>query len=272
MDRPEFGTRKPDEIRRGEIQLLVDAMAGQGLSGSRIRNVINSLRALYTYMISRDLCPASPVASIRLPAMDETPRDRVATPPEFARLLSALPAEDALPYALAGYASGRRAEIRKLTWPNVGFAEELIFFGRDGARKSRAARRRAPLVSPLRTMLRTEWLRQGKPSTGLVCPGLKPGGRNSGLLSFEALQARADDLWEPKDEDGKLILAKKIGDRITAARAATPAPPGSTPQASAPSSRPRSWATLLPVASPRPATRTSATTTCGQPVRCSLSF
>jgi integrase len=44
---------------------------------------------------------------------------------------------------------------------------------------------------------------------------MKPGGRNSGLLSIEALQARANERWEPTDESGKPIPAKKVANRIT---------------------------------------------------------
>jgi integrase len=36
------------------------------------------------------------------------------------------------------------------------------------------------------------------------------------MLSFEALQARADDRWEPKADDGKPIAGAKVGERITA--------------------------------------------------------
>lgn len=34
------------------------------------------------------------------------------------------------------------------------------------------------------------------------------------MLSFEALQTRADDIWEPKDKDG-IPTGLKLGERIT---------------------------------------------------------
>ena len=46
--------------------------------------------------------------------MDATPIERVASPAEFADLLAALPLDKALPYALAGYGMGRRAQIVRL--------------------------------------------------------------------------------------------------------------------------------------------------------------
>jgi len=65
-------------------------------------------------------------------------------------------------------------------------------------------------------MLRRSLLERGRPDGGdLLCPGRKPGGRNSGMLSFEGLQKRADDTWEPKDKYGR-PLGAKVGDRMTA--------------------------------------------------------
>ena len=51
--------------------------------------------------------------------MDAKPRDRVATPAEFAQLLAALKPPDALPWALAGNATAREQEIRVLDWSHV---------------------------------------------------------------------------------------------------------------------------------------------------------
>lgn len=215
---PELGSKRLDGVRRGDVQRLVDYMVDEGISGSRIRTVVHALRSLYTYAIDRDICHASPVASsIRMPAMGETPRDRTATPAEVKVLLDALPLRDRVPFALAAYAGGRRKEIRHLRWEHFDLDAGLLGWGRDPrARKSARADRHAPIVRPLERILRMWWEEQGRPAAGLVCPGHKPGGRNSGLLSFEALQRRADAVWEPKDREGRPILERKVGDRITA--------------------------------------------------------
>ena len=74
-----------------------------------------------------------------------------------------------------------------------------------------------PLVRPLKLILRRELLRRGRPEPeALLCPRPKPGGRNSGMLSFEGLQKRADDTWEPKHKQGKPIPGANMGERITA--------------------------------------------------------
>ena len=104
---------------------------------------------------------------------------------------------DALPFALAAYATARRAEIRHLRVGDVDLKLDVVYLGADEhGRKSRAAQRAVPIVRPLRAVIRRALLKRGRPSSDeLLCPGQKPGGRNSGLLSFEALQVRADAAW-----------------------------------------------------------------------------
>ena len=113
---PRLGGRRIADIRRGDIQVqIVDAMASTH-SGSRIRSVVNSLRALYRWAQERDLASHDPAQHVRLPAMNSTPIKRVASPAEFSGLLAALELTDALPYALAGYGMGRAEQIRRLRW------------------------------------------------------------------------------------------------------------------------------------------------------------
>lgn len=139
--------------------------------------------------------------------MDATPRDRVATAAEMASLLAALPIQDALPYAVAAYATARRSEIQYLRIEDVDLGLKVLYLGVDeNGRKSRAAQRAVPLVQPLAGLIRRSLMARGRPAENeLLCPGHKPGGRNSGRLSFEALQTRSDRAWS------------KVGlDRITA--------------------------------------------------------
>jgi integrase len=211
-----FGGHRLTDVRRGDVQRLVDTLTPDK-SGSRVRTVVNAVRSLYAWAQDRELVDHDPASRVRLPAMNPTPRDRVATVGEMRSLLRALKAEDALPYALAVYGTARREEIRRLRVADVDLELGVIYLGSDDAgRKSTAARRAVPLVKPLKVILREQLLRRGRPADAeLLCPGSKPGGRNSGLLSFEALQERADGTWEPKDKTGK-PTGKKVGQRITA--------------------------------------------------------
>ncbi len=213
---PAFGGHRLGDVRRGDVQRLVDSMTPEK-SGSRVRTVVNAIRSLYAWAQDRELVDHDPAGRVRLPAMNATPRDRVATVAEMQTLLDALDPADALPYALAVYATARRAEIRHARVGDVDLDLGVIELGADDrGRKSRAAQRAVPIAKSLAVRLRRELMRRGRPSpTALLCPGRKPGGRNSGMLSFEGLQKRVDDAWEPKDERGK-PTGEKVGERITA--------------------------------------------------------
>jgi integrase len=196
---PELGTKRLGNVRRGDVQRLVDRRAPTH-SGSRVRSVVNAIRSLYAWAQDRDLVEHDPAGRVRLPAVDATPRDRVATPAELTLMLDALPLSDALPYALAAYATARRAEIRHALVEDVDFDLGVIYLGVDeDGRKSAAARRAMPMPRVLVPLVKRALLERGKPApTELLCPGAKPGGRNSGMLSFGALQVRADKVWEAR--------------------------------------------------------------------------
>jgi integrase len=215
--KPVLGGRRITDVRRSDVQQLVNDMAPR-LSGSRVRTVVNAIHSLYAWAQDLELAVHDPAARVRLPAMNAIPRERVATPHEMGLLLKALEIKDALPFALAVYATARRAEIRHARVEDVDLKLGVVYLGVDErGRKSRAAQRAVPIAKPLRVIVRQALLARGLPAPDeLLCAGSKPGGRNSGMLSFEALQARADERWQPTDEDGKPITAAKVGDRITA--------------------------------------------------------
>jgi integrase len=196
----ELGALRLDEVRRGHIQMLVDEMVGEKLSGSRVRNVLNALRSLYTYAIARDLAEEFPANHILLPALSETPRDRIATPLEFQELLLALSAPDTVPFALAAYSTARSQEILNLKWTEIDWTSKTIFLAAEEEyAKTAAAKRAFPLIPQLQQILRDEWERQGKPTAGqLVCPARRPGRPPDSQLSVTALYARADHAWDAK--------------------------------------------------------------------------
>ena len=79
---PILGKKRLSDIRRGDIQAIVDEL-GTTVSGSRVRGVVNAVRSLYRWAQDRDLANHDPAALVRLPAMDATPIERVASPAEF---------------------------------------------------------------------------------------------------------------------------------------------------------------------------------------------
>jgi integrase len=204
--------RKLAEVRRGEVQRLADELSAAGLSGSRVRSIINALRSLYRWAQERELAEHDPAARVRLPAMDAKPRDRVATPAEFAALLAALerptPTErkaakkrdarqarrDQLPFALAAYATARSQEIRVLDWRHVDLKLGAIELAADEeGRKPGGSWRVVPIVSPLLALLRREWLAQGRPKQGKVLPPRR--NSRSGLVAIDHITERVHKRW-----------------------------------------------------------------------------
>jgi integrase len=190
--------RRLGDVRRGDVQRVVDQLVRAGLSGSRVRSVVNALRSLYRWAQDRDLTDNDPAARVRLPAMDASPRDRVATPAEFVRLLDALKLEEALPFALAGYGTARAQEIRTLDWRHVDLTLGAIELAADEeGRKPGGSWRVVPLVKPLRIVLRRTWISQGRPSRGKVCPPLNRS--KTQLISLDYLQEKARRRWGKRD-------------------------------------------------------------------------
>jgi integrase len=194
---PILGKKRLSDIRRGDLQGIVDELAPR-LSGSRVRSVVNAVRSLYRWAQDRDFASHNPAALVRLPAMDATPIERIASPAEFADLLAALALEDALPYALAGYAMGRRAQIVHLQWEEVDLKVGAIEWGVEWeARKYEASRRVVPTVPPLLAMLKRTHLEQGRPDgKQKVCPPRGNNNNRSGLLNTPGLGVRAREVWK----------------------------------------------------------------------------
>jgi integrase len=204
--------RRIGEVQRGDIQRVADELVAEGLSGSRVRTVVNAVRSLYRWAQDRELVNHDPAALVRLPATGEKPRDRVATPGEFARLLDALTLQtskekaddvvrdperalsESVPWALAGYATARHQEVRHLDWRQVDWSLNAVELAADEeGRKPGGSWRVVPLVKPLRVILRRVWLAQGRPSRGKVCPPRKQS--KSGLLSIDHVQERVHKRW-----------------------------------------------------------------------------
>jgi integrase len=189
----EIARRRFVRVTRAEIQAMVDARSTgpDKLSSSCISSIVNAIRSLYRWGKERELAGFDPAKEIRLPASDAKPRDRVATPAEFGKLIAAIfettPAEkeegktrdrdaarkDALPFALAGYGSARHQEIQILDWEHLNLdvgGGELA--GDEAGRKPGGSWRVIFFVKPLWEMLREEWEAQGRPTRqGLPAEG-----------------------------------------------------------------------------------------------------
>ena len=154
-----LGACRLAEIRRGDLQDLIEALQGEGLDPSTIRNVLMPVRTIYRRALKRGHVAVNPTLGLELPAV-EGKRERVASPEEATRLLAALPEDDQPLWATAFYAGLRMGELRALKWENVELAADIIRveYGWDRvegliAPKSKKGTRTVPIAGLLRGYL-----------------------------------------------------------------------------------------------------------------------
>jgi len=114
----DLGERRLADITADDVQAIVERLNGKGLSGSKVRNVVIPLQALYRR--NRRQVPIDPTDgdALDLPEVGGR-RERVAQVAETVALLEALP-EDLRPiYATAAFGGLRRGELRALRVSDV---------------------------------------------------------------------------------------------------------------------------------------------------------
>jgi integrase len=171
---PALGTIRVSQLRRRDVQeLLVDDLTEKGLSGSRIRGVLNGLRAVLRRELQADETLVDPTARLELPAGDRA-RDRAASPTEAAQLLAALDENDRALWATSFYAGLRRGELRALRDEDVDLEQNVIHVrhGWDDVEgeidpKSKKGARDVPVAGVLRRYLLEQRARTGRRRTDL---------------------------------------------------------------------------------------------------------
>jgi integrase len=147
------------ELRRSDVQALVDELVRRGLSGSPVHGILNALRAVLRRPLKADQFLVNPTERLDLPAGAQI-RQRAASPVEAAALLDALPLEDRALWATAFYAGLRRGELRALRCSDIDEAVTEIRVQRgwddvEGAiePKSQKGIRRVPVAAALPLIL-----------------------------------------------------------------------------------------------------------------------
>jgi len=190
---PDLGAAKLNDLRRQDIQRLVDELAKSELGSATIRNALLPLRAICRRALSRGDIQVNPTRGLELPAVRGR-RTRIATPDEAERLIDALSHNDRVLWATAFYAGLRRGELRALRWSDVDLAAGVIRVERswdvkEGAidPKSAAGRRKVPIAAVLRDYLVDRRLDGGD---GLVF------GRSDGTpFATGTVSQRANKAW-----------------------------------------------------------------------------
>jgi integrase len=190
----ELGRARIDEIRRRDIQALVDRMKLEQ-QPSTVRNAVMPLRAYFRWALARDIVAANPTVGLELPSSAGR-RDRVVTVDAAIRLIKALPAGDQGLWATWFFAGLRLGESRALRFRDMDLRAREIRVERNWDQmegpvppKSKAGRRRVPIPKVLTAFLlahrsRIDW------SDGLVF-----GRSEAKPFNPSSVTKRADRIW-----------------------------------------------------------------------------
>jgi integrase len=192
----DLGAMRLSAVRPRDVQGLADRLLAQGRDPSTVRNALMPLRVVYRRAMRAGDVLSSPLEHIELPAPAGR-RDRTASPAEAVALLGALADGDRALWATALYAGLRRGELQALRVDDLDLEEGVIRVERAWdprsrelvAPKSKAGRRRVPLVSVLRAHLAEHLLASGR-RTGLLFgrDGVRPS-------DYSSLRVRAAKAW-----------------------------------------------------------------------------
>jgi integrase len=196
---PDLGNLRLSAVDRVVIQDFVDRLTARGLAPSTVRNSVLPLRAIFRRAVARSEVVQNPTLGLSLPAVRGR-RDRIARPEEARALIQSVPEGDRALWATALYAGLRRGELQALRWADVDLDRGVVRVERSWdpkagpiEPKSRAGRRRVPLVKPLRAELAAHRLRQGGGGEGLVL------GRVEKPFASGAATRRARGAWASKE-------------------------------------------------------------------------
>ena len=127
---PDLGSHRLSDIRRSDLQALVDRLVGGGKSGSTVHNVVMPIRVLFRRALEDDQVAVNPTSNLRPSPNAHKVRERAASATEAAALLDALPRSERALWATAFYAGLRRGELRAIRWADIDLAAGIIHVSR----------------------------------------------------------------------------------------------------------------------------------------------
>lgn len=194
---PALGRLRLSDVRRADVQALVEQLRAKGLQPSTIHNKLDPLRVVYRRAVRDDLVAVDPTVELELPRIRGR-REHVAAPPHAEALLEALPVAERALWATALYAGLRVGELRALRWRDIDFDAGVIRVERgwddvEGEQevKTDAGRRVVPLAGRLRAELAAHKLRGGRRAAELVF-----GRTGSSAFVRTTVRRRALEAWK----------------------------------------------------------------------------
>jgi integrase len=164
---PSIGAMRVSQVKRQDVQAIVDQLHADAKSPSTIRNAIVPVRVIFRRAIRCGELSVTPCANLDLPAVRGR-REYIPSPVEAAALLAALPRQERGLWATALYAGLRRGELRALRWEDVDLKAGVIQVrqamdsrGTVIAPKSAAGTRTVPMAQVLRGYLTAHRLQNG---------------------------------------------------------------------------------------------------------------
>lgn len=193
---PKLGTKRLGDIRRTDVQALVDGLVADESAAATIHTTVAALQTVCRHELRRGRLTVNPADDLELPAV-RNGRERVVGAPAAAKLLSALPEVDRALWAAAMYGGLRRGELRALRASDVDLAAGVIRVERSvddkagiGETKGRN-KRKVPIPSALRQLLREHLMRTGRRDDELLF-----GSTAESPFSPTRVTARADKAWK----------------------------------------------------------------------------
>jgi integrase len=193
---PELGRTRLADVARADLQCFADELVAAGLNASTLAGTVQPLRLIFGHAVHHGELAVNPCNGLRLPAV-RSRRERVAGPAEAAALIAAVPERDRAFWATAMYAGLRLGELQALRVEDIDMAAGIIRIerGRDAKEgmielKSRAGRRRVPILAGLRDLLLDHLARTGLSGSDLIF-----GRTAQDPLDSSTVQGRADRAW-----------------------------------------------------------------------------
>ena len=219
---PALGKRRLTEVRRVDVQDLIDRMLAEGVTANTVKNTLDPLRVIYRRAIRRDEVAIDPTHALEVPA-DRGRRDRFAGPAEAAALIAAVPEDDRALWATAFYTGLRRGELRELRCSDYDRARNLVAVRRalddDGTvilTKTYAGERDVPVIGALRPILAAHLLRTGRSGDDLLfgrtarLPFIPSTVRRRALAAWEATGLEPITLHEARHSTASMLRAAGI--------------------------------------------------------------